>query len=254
MAVAIVTGAGGDIGRAITKGLLEAGYTVLAADINLEVAKATAEALGAGAVPFQCDITSPESAARMAEAAAALGPLGLLVNNAGGITDASLHETSIENWRKDLSLNLDGALICFKAVEAQLIANRGNVVNIASVNGFGVFGHPGYSAAKAALVHFTKLLAVEYGKHGIRANAVAPGTVQTQAWQARADANPNVMAEARRWYPLQRVARPEDIANAVQFLASDKASAISGICLVVDCGLMAGQTELAGTFSQSPDY
>jgi NAD(P)-dependent dehydrogenase (short-subunit alcohol dehydrogenase family) len=254
MAVAIVTGAGGDIGRAITRSLIEDGYTVLVADINLEAAKATTEALGNGATPCQCDITSPESAAGMAEAAAALGPISLLVNNAGGITDESLHSTRIENWRKDVSLNLDGALICFKAVEAQLIANQGNIVNIASVNGFGVFGHPGYSAAKAALVHFTKLLAVEYGRHGIRANAVAPGTVQTQAWQARADANPNVMAEARRWYPLQRVARPEDVANAVQFLASDKASAISGICLVVDCGLMAGQTELAATFSQSPDY
>jgi len=254
MAVAIVTGGGGDIGRAIAKAFIEDGHQVLVADINLDAATASAATLGVNATPCQCDITDPASAARMAEAAAKLGPITILVNNAGGITDAGLHSTVIENWRKDLSLNLDGALICFKAVEAELIANQGNVINIASVNGFGVFGHPGYSAAKAALIHFTKLLAVEYGKHGIRANAVAPGTVQTQAWEARAAANPNVMAEARRWYPLQRVARPIDVANAVQFLASDKASAISGVCLPVDCGLMAGQAELAKTFSQSPDY
>lgn len=254
MSVAIVTGAGGDIGRAIAKAFIEDGHKVLVADINLDAAKASATELGPNATPCQCDITDPASAALMAEAAAKLGPITILVNNAGGITDAGLHSTVIENWRKDLSLNLDGALICFKAVEAQLIANQGNVINIASVNGFGVFGHPGYSAAKAALIHFTKLLAVEYGKHGIRANAVAPGTVQTQAWEARAAANPNVMAEARRWYPLQRVARPVDVANAVQFLASDKANAISGVCLPVDCGLMAGQVELAKTFSQSPDY
>jgi NAD(P)-dependent dehydrogenase (short-subunit alcohol dehydrogenase family) len=91
------------------------------------------------------------------------------------------------------------------------------VINIASVNGMGVFGHPAYSAAKAGLLHFTKLVAVEYGKFGIRSNAVAPGTVRTQAWEARAAANPNVFEEARRWYPLQRVVDPEDVANAVGF-------------------------------------
>ena len=117
-----------------------------------------------------------------------------------------------------------------------------------------VFGHPAYSAAKAGMLHFTKLVAVEYGKYGIRSNAVAPGTVRTQAWEARAAANPNVFEEARRWYPLQRVARPEDIAEAVGFLAGPLASAISGVCLPVDCGLTAGQAELARTFSQSSDY
>jgi NAD(P)-dependent dehydrogenase (short-subunit alcohol dehydrogenase family) len=104
------------------------------------------------------------------------------------------------------------------------------------------------------MLHFTKLVAVEYGKFGIRSNAIAPGTVRTQAWEARAAANPNVFEEARRWYPLQRVADPKDVANAVGFLASDQASAISGVCLPVDCGLTAGQAELARTFSQSADY
>ncbi len=89
------------------------------------------------------------------------------------------------------------------------------MVNIASVNGMSVFGHPAYSAAKAGLLHFTRLVAVEYGKFGIRSNAVAPGTVNTQAWEARAAANPNVFEDARRWYPLQRVVDPKDVADAV---------------------------------------
>ena len=254
MSIAIVTGAGGDIGRAITKVLVEDGYQVVIADIDEAAAARSAEAIGPAARPAQADITRPEDVARLAEAARALGPVALLVNNAGGITEASLAATGIEHWRHDLALNLEGAFSCFKAVEADLKATRGCVVNIASVNGFGVFGHPGYSAAKAGLIHLTRLIAVEYGKFGIRANAVAPGTVQTQAWNARAVANPNVMAEARRWYPLQRVAKPEDVAEAVRFLASSRAAAITGVCLPVDCGLMAGQTELAGTFSQSADY
>jgi NAD(P)-dependent dehydrogenase (short-subunit alcohol dehydrogenase family) len=104
------------------------------------------------------------------------------------------------------------------------------------------------------MLHFTKLVAVEYGKFGIRSNAIAPGTVRTQAWEARAAANPNVFEEARRWYPLQRVADPMDVANAVGFLASPQANGISGVCLPVDCGLTAGQAELARTFSQSADY
>lgn len=117
-----------------------------------------------------------------------------------------------------------------------------------------VFGHPAYSAAKAGLLHLTRLIAVEYGKFGIRANAVAPATVRTQAWEARAAANPQVFEEAKRWYPLQRIVDPKDVAEAVHFLASPAAGAISGICLPVDCGLTAGQADVARTFSQSIHY
>jgi NAD(P)-dependent dehydrogenase (short-subunit alcohol dehydrogenase family) len=135
-----------------------------------------------------------------------------------------------------------------------LIASRGSVVNIASVNGIGVFGHPAYSAAKAGMIHLTRLIAVEYGHHGIRANAIAPGTVRTQAWEDRAANNPAVFDQAAAHYALGRIVRPEDVAEAVGFLASPLAAAITGICLPVDCGLTAGIPALAATFSQSPDY
>lgn len=254
MRTAIVTGAGGDIGRAIAAALVEDGYAVLVADVAGLSAEAAAASLGPDARHCRCDVTDPASVARLAEAASAMGELAILVNNAGGVTSPSLQSTSVEQWRRDLALNLEGAFNCFRAVEDQLKATRGAVVNIASVNALGVFGHPGYSAAKAGLVQLTRMIAVEYGQYGIRCNAVAPGTVMTQAWKDRVAANPSVFEEARRHYPLGRFAATTDIADAVRFLAGPMAAAITGVCLPVDCGLTAGQAALAATFSQSPDY
>jgi NAD(P)-dependent dehydrogenase (short-subunit alcohol dehydrogenase family) len=254
--VAIVTGAAGDIGRAIASRLADDHDVLLLVDIDLVAAEKAARMLGPVErfVAFSCDVTSAESVAAMAKAAAALGALRTLVNNAGAARAVSLQSTTPEDWRADTALNLEAPFLCFMAVADLLKATQGSVINIASVNGMNVFGHPAYSTAKAGMLHFTKLVAVEYGKFGIRSNAIAPGTVRTQAWEARAAANPNVFEEARRWYPLQRVADPMDVANAVGFLASPQANGISGVCLPVDCGLTAGQAELARTFSQSADY
>ncbi len=163
----------------------------------------------------------------------------------------SLHDTTAEIWRQDARLNLEAAFLTFRTLEDALKATNGSVVNIASVNGMAVFGHPAYSAAKAGLIHFTRLVAFEYGKFGIRSNAVEPGTVRTQAWEARAAANPRAFEEAKRWYALRRIATALDVANAVYFLSSEQAAAITGVFLPLDCGLTAGQAELARTFSQS---
>ncbi|MBO9177794.1 MULTISPECIES: SDR family oxidoreductase [unclassified Rhizobium] len=254
--VAIVTGAAGDIGRAIASRLADDHDVVLLVDIDGVAAEKAARALGSAErfVAVSCDVTSEYSVAEMAKTAASLGALKTLVNNAGAARAVSLQSTNPEDWRADNALNLEAPFLCFSAVADLLKATQGSVVNIASVNGMQVFGHPAYSAAKAGLLHFTKLVAVEYGKFGIRSNAIAPGTVRTQAWEARAAANPNVFEEARRWYPLQRVVDPKDVANAVGFLASAQANGITGVCLPVDCGLTAGQAELARTFSQSADY
>lgn len=254
--VAIVTGAAGEIGRAISRRLGDDHDFVLMPDLDGVAAERAASNLGnAGKfIAFACDITSAGGVADMASRAAKLGTVRTLVNNAGAARAVSLQETTQEIWRMDSVLNLEAAFLCFRAIEDALKESKGSVVNIASVNGTNVFGHPAYSAAKAGLLHLTKLIAVEYGKYGIRSNAVSPGTVRTQAWEDRAAANPNVFEDARRWYPLQRIANPEDVANAVGFLASPLASAITGACLPVDCGLTAGQAELARTFSQSADY
>ena len=254
--VALVTGAAGDIGRAIAARLADSHDFVVVVDIDLPAARAVAADLGSDDrfQALQCDVTDEASVAAMAKAAMALGSVRTLVNNAGAARAVSLHDTTPEIWRMDNALNLEAAFLCFRAVEDALKQSQGSVINIASVNGTNVFGHPAYSAAKAGLLHLTKLIAVEYGKYGIRANSVSPGTVRTQAWEVRAAANPNVFEDARRWYPLQRIANPDDVANAVGFLASPLAAAITGVCLPVDCGLTAGQAELARTFSQSEHY
>lgn len=252
--VAVVTGAAGDIGLAIAQRLSQTHDKIILADINTEAVTKLCEGHRDKFVPVTCDVTREADCATLAAVAAGHGTVSVLVNNAGAARAVSLGDTTAEIFRQDTALNLEAAFLTFQALEADLKSTRGSVVNIASVNGLAVFGHPAYSAAKAGLIHLTRLIAVEYGKYGIRCNAIAPGTVKTQAWEARAAANPNVFEDAKRWYPLQRVVDPKDVANAVAFLSGAEASAITGVCLPVDCGLLAGQAELARTFSQSDNY
>ena len=252
--LAIITGSAGDIGRAIATRLKRDHDIIVLADIDFDAATRAATQLGDGFVPLPLDVTDTDSCAQMANSVGEMGHLKTLVNNAGASVAVSLQSATVDDWKADRSLNLDGAYFVFQALADQLIKSQGSVVNIASVNGMGVFGHPAYSAAKAGLIHFTRMVAVEYGKHGIRANTVAPGTVRTQAWTDRAIANPKVFEEAAEHYALGRIVDPVDVAEAVGFLASPLAAAITGICLPVDCGLTAGIPALARTFSQSEDY
>jgi len=252
--LAIVTGAAGDIGRAIAVRLRVDHDLVLLADRDIPAAERAAAALGPGFVAMPLDVTDPASCSALAAEANQRGRLVTLVNNAGSARAVSLQSTSVEDWQADRALNLDAAFIMFRAVAELLKAAQGSVVNIVSVNGMAIFGHPAYSAAKAGMIHLTRAIAVEYGKYGIRANAVAPGTVRTQAWEARAAANPGVFDEAAAHYALGRIATARDVAEAVGFLASPLAAAITGVCLPVDCGLTAGIPALARTFSQSTDY
>lgn len=254
MRLAFVTGAAGDIGRAIARRLRADHDAVIMADRDLPAAQAAAEALGEGFIALALDVTDPAACVSAAAECARLGQVVTLVNNAGGVQAASLQSTRPQDWQADRALNLDAPFYVFSAFAEALKATRGSVVNIASVNGLSVYGHPAYAAAKAGMIHLTRLIAVEYGRFGIRANAVAPGTVRTQAWEVRAAANPDVFTEAAAHYPLGRIVAPEDVAEAVGFLASSLAGAITGVCLPVDCGLTAGIPALARTFTQSADY
>ncbi|MFD1797291.1 SDR family oxidoreductase [Paracoccus aurantiacus] len=252
--LAIVTGAAGDIGGAIAQRLQADHDAVVIADLDLAAAEAVARDLGTDCIAVELDVTDPESCARLARVVHALGRPVTLVNNAGAAVAPSLQSTRIEAWQADRALNLDAAYYVFAALVDQMKEGGGSVVNVASVNGMAVYGHPAYSAAKAGMIHLTRLIAVEYGAFGIRANTVAPGTVRTRAWEKRAADNPKVFDEAAAHYPLGRIVRPEDVAEAVGFLASPMAGAITGVTLPVDCGLTAGTPALARTFSQSQDY
>jgi NAD(P)-dependent dehydrogenase (short-subunit alcohol dehydrogenase family) len=155
-----------------------------------------------------------------------------------------------ETWDRTLAVVLRGPYLCCRAVLPGMIARRrGVILNIASVNGLTGLGEEPYSAAKAGLINLTQNLAVKHGPDGIRANAIAPGTVRTPIWNARLAERPAVFDELAAWYPLGRVGEPADIAAAALFLASDDAAWITGVTLPVDGGLLAGSHRMARELS-----
>jgi NAD(P)-dependent dehydrogenase (short-subunit alcohol dehydrogenase family) len=252
---AFVTGGGGDIGGAICQALARDGYGIACVDINADRAEEVCAAIGrAGgqAVALQADVTEPASVNAAVRAASALGKITSLVNTAGKANGRSVFTTDYATWRADIAVNLDSAFLCIQALRDQLIARQGNIVSIASVNGMGVFGFPSYSVAKAGLIQLTKSLAVELGPHGVRVNAVAPGSVRTRAWTARHEANPGLFDDLQALCPLPRLSTPPDVANAVAFLVSDRASMITGAVLAVDGGLSTGVPAVGRTVAQLP--
>ena len=188
------------------------------------------------------DIGEPAEVERaFASLTGALGPVDILVNNAGGSAHRTFARTDPAGWRQNINVNLDSAYYCARAVIPGMLAKRsGVIINISSVNGLSALGDPAYSAAKAAMISLTRSLAQEYGPYGVRANIVLPGTIHTPVWEKRAAKDPKVLETLRRWYPLGRIVEPVDIARAAGFLASDAASAITGVALPVDCGLTSG--------------
>ncbi|WDD92366.1 SDR family oxidoreductase [Burkholderia sp. FERM BP-3421] len=240
----LITGAAGGIGQALTRCFAAAGGRVLALDRDAAALRAFLDALGPGDVhPIIDDLTDP---ARLKAALAAHPAVDVLVANAGTAASTTLRNTTIASWRADLDANLTATYVSVEAVLPGMLAlGRGAITVIGSVNGMNALGHPAYSAAKAGLVSYTKSLAIEYGRRGVRANIVCPGTVRTPAWEARVKQNPRVFDELRKWYPLDDFATPDDVAQAALFLSSPAARVITGVALPVDGGLLAGNRVMA---------
>jgi NAD(P)-dependent dehydrogenase (short-subunit alcohol dehydrogenase family) len=246
--VVLVTGACGGIGSVLCKRFVEQGDTVLALDIDAVALHGLTAQLGAAHVtPITVDLGDAAAVQQaVADAVRTSGPVDVLVANAGAARGLTLATTDAVSWQRDIHLNLNGTFHTVEAVRASMIERQtGTLVLIGSVNGMAALGHPAYSAAKAGLISYTKALAIELGRYGIRANIVCPGTVKTQAWQARVDKNPQVFEDLKKWYPLRDFATPDDIADAVLFLASPLARVITGVALPVDGGLMAGNRLMA---------
>ncbi len=244
--VVLITGAGSGIGAVIAAQAAAQGDRVVVADIDADAAAVVSAGLPRSlALPL--DVTAREQVQQVvARIERDLGPVGVLVNNAGVASDVPFAALPEELWHRDIAVSLDGAFHTISAVLPGMIAAGGGViVNVASVNGLTYVGNEAYSAAKAGLISLTKSIAVRYGDRGIRCNAVAPGTIATPIWQERTKADPSVMQRAARWYPLGRVGRPEDVAAAVMFLAGEEASWITGVTLPVDGGLLAGRRQMA---------
>jgi NAD(P)-dependent dehydrogenase (short-subunit alcohol dehydrogenase family) len=248
--VVAITGAAGGIGQALCRYFAAQGAAIAAVDKSPNV-EAFAKELARDSGKVAHAIADVGNMKAVADAfqglAKQLGAIDILVNNAGFSEHPTFARTDPAAWQIDVNGNLNGAYYCAHAVLPGMTSRRsGSIIAIGSVNGLGALGDPAYSAAKAGLISLTRSLAHEYGRFGIRANAVLPGTVRTPLWERKAAGKEaEVLARLVRWYPLGRIVEPADVAQAVGFLASDAAAAITGVALPVDCGLSAGNIVMA---------
>jgi NAD(P)-dependent dehydrogenase (short-subunit alcohol dehydrogenase family) len=244
--VALVTGAGGGIGRAIAQALANAGARVAVSDIDLEAARRVAREISA-AIPVFLDVTSPETAAKaVADTEASLGPLEILVNNAGVSTMNRIEDLTVEEWDFNFDVNAKGVFLVTRAALPGMIARRsGCIVNTASMAGkkaVPLLAH--YAASKWACVGFTVSAAVELGPYGIRVNCVCPGYVETSMqerellWEGelRGLSTEEVAAGYIQLTPLGRMERPEDVAQVVRWLCSPQAEFVTGAAIDVTGG------------------
>ena len=239
--VAVVTGAGRGLGAAIAEELAARGAVVVVADVDRDLAEATAARLP-GASTVVDDVTDPSAVNGLfAAVARAHGRVDVLVNNAGVGAVAPSEELAPEVWSLTLAVNLTGTFLCAQAAARHMLpAGRGVIVNIASL--FGATGMPmraAYAASKHAVVGLTKVLATEWAGRGIRVVAVEPAYVRTALDDADQVAGGYTTADIERRTPMGRYAEPAEIARVVAFLASDDASYVTGSEIAVDGGWLA---------------
>jgi len=245
---AVVTGAGSGIGRAIAAGYAREGAQVVVLDINQAAAAETAqEILNAGgkAQSFALDVTRRDDCIAMAKQVAdKVGPVSILVNNAGIARRNGMlgeNEAVIKDWEDIIAINLSGVFNVTHAFLAPLRANKGRIVNICSIQSFlhlKTPSSPAYTASKHGVLGFTKALAAELGKEGVRVNAIGPGFIETPLNEKVRASNPELAKTFIAHTPLGRAGKAEDIVGPAIFLASDLAAYVTGTILMVDGGYL----------------
>lgn len=244
--VAVLTGAASGIGAATLRRFAEEGASVVCADINDEAGEAVVaklQAEGAIAAYRHCDVSQlSEVEATVEFAVKNYGGLDVIFNNAAWSGGGYVADIDPEVWDKSLAVMLDGVFYGMRAaIPVMLERGGGSIINTASVEGmFGEIMAAPYTTAKAGVINLTRNVAVEYGRKGIRANAICPGAVETPMLDVLVEVSPNSREEMMAQHAIGRFIRPEEIANVVLFLASDEASAITGAAIVVDGGLTSG--------------
>jgi NAD(P)-dependent dehydrogenase (short-subunit alcohol dehydrogenase family) len=244
----VITGAGSGIGRASAIEFAKEGANVVAADINLAAANQTVELikkLNRNATAAEADVSVPSSVQHLAvQTIATFGSVHALVNNAAIQVNKTIEDTTFEEWNRQLSINLGGVFLCSKYFLPHLRTTKGSIVNMSSVNGF--FVEPscaGYCATKAGIIGFTKAMAIDHGKDGVRVNCICPGYIDAGLAEGYFQSQPDparARAEAGKLHALWRIGKPEEVGRMAVFLASDDASFITGASMVVDGGFGSG--------------
>jgi 3-oxoacyl-[acyl-carrier protein] reductase len=245
MRVAIVTGAGRGIGAAIAHRLAADGMSVGVVDLDEQGSRRTAKEIienGGRAIPIGADVGDETAAGNaVQQTAAELGPVTVLVNSAGIIRDNLIFRMSTADWDSVMDVHLRGAFLMTRAAQTHMTQVKwGRIVNISSTSALGNRGQANYAAAKAGLIGFTKTLALELGKFGVTANAIAPGFVETEMTAATAARQGLDFEEWKssiaRDIPLGRIGQPEDVAAVASFLCSEDAGYVSGQVIYVSGG------------------
>lgn len=236
--VAIITGAANGIGLAAVKRFTEEGATVIMADFDEKTGHEAAQPFGEQVQFYAVDVSNREQVHQMVDhVIETFGRIDILINNAGITRDAMLVKMSEEDFNKVLQVNLNGVFNCTQAVVPHMIEKgKGKIISTSSVSGvYGNVGQTNYAASKAAIVGMTKSWAKELGRKGICVNAVAPGFTATSMVEKMPE---KIIDQMKNIISLQRLGKPEDIANAYLFLASDESNYITGHVLHVDGGIM----------------
>jgi meso-butanediol dehydrogenase / (S,S)-butanediol dehydrogenase / diacetyl reductase len=237
--VALITGGASGIGAATARRLVAEGARVVLADIDLEGAQRLASELGAKASTVRGDIAEAADAAAMVKHALdVFGALDILHNNAAMGLPGRIAEMDVEGWSRTIAINLSGHFFVTRhALPAMIEHGAGTIVNMSTAAALTVEeGLGAYAAAKAGVIALTRQVAIEYGRHGIRANCICPGAVATPPTMAFVGAVEGVRARIEAATPLRRMASAEEVANVVVWLASDEASYVNGATIVVDGG------------------
>ncbi len=238
-AIALITGGAQGIGYACAEAIAESGTRIVLADINADGVNEAAKNLGNGTVAYACDMADPEQVTKLFDSIEAdAGPVSILVNNAGIALPGDFLTTSLDEFRAVIDLNLVGTFCALQRAAKTMVEQKikGSIINMSSINAqVAIPSIAAYCASKGGVMQLTKASSLALAPHGIRVNAVGPGSIDT-AMMAGVNANPDAMKMVMSRTPMQRVGEPREIGNVVAFLASDKASYVTGETIYVDGG------------------
>ncbi len=246
--IVVVTGAGSGIGKSCAVEFARAGAKVIAADINFIGAEETVNeiaASGGSAFAFRTDVSDPSSVMELVNyTITTFGRIDSLINNAAIQVNKTVEDITLEEWNRQMAVNVGGIFLCSKYFLPYLKKSKGNIVNMSSVNGF--FVEPmcaGYCTTKAAIIGLTKAMAIDHGHEGIRVNCICPGYIDAGLAEGYFQAQPDPLKareEAGKLHALWRIGKPEEVGRVAVFLASDEASFMTGASVVVDGGFGSG--------------